>query len=228
MRDMSDMFRKMAGELDEDEKKLLKIDDHMLKCHISTTFGAGFDTVTHTIRYTMMTMALYPEIQTRVQVELDNVIGRDRFPEFDDEGVLPYTAATITEIYRYHSLSALSVTHSTTCDTKFNGYFIPKKTPVIFNLQSANYDEKVFTNPEKFDPGRFLTDAGTLDSSLAKCIVPYGLGLRRCAGEPVARLEVFLFFATILQQCTIEQDPGCPLNHYIMALRIIHMPQNKH
>ena len=85
----------------------------------------------------------------RLQVEIDSVIGRDRFPEFDDEGVLPYTAATITEIYHYHSMTALGITHSTTCDTEFGGYFIPKKTPVIFNLQSANYDEKVFNNPEK-------------------------------------------------------------------------------
>ena len=226
MRDMTDIFRKMVEELDEDEKKLLKIDDQMLKCHVSTTFGAGFDSVSHTMRYSMMIMALYPEIQTRVQVELDNVIGRDRFPEFDDQGVLPYTAATITEIYRYHSLAALSITHSTTRDTEFGGYFIPKQTPVIFNLQSANYDETVFANPEKFDPGRFLTDAGTFDSSISKCVVPYGVGLRRCAGEPVARLDVFLLFATILQQCTIKQAPGCPLNldNYVMALTKQHSP----
>ena len=220
MRDVSDVFRKLTEGMNEDEKKLLKIDDNMLKCHIFTTFGAGFDTATHTMSYAMMIMALNPEIQKRVQEEIDNVIGRDRFPEFDDESVLPYTVATITEILRHHSLAALAITHSTTCDTEFGGYFIPKQTPVIFNLQSANYDEKVFTDPERFDPSRFLTNAGTLDSSLAKCIVPYGLGFRRCAGEPVAHLEVFLLFAIILQQCTIEQAPGHPLNldNYIMGL----------
>ena len=149
IRDMTDMFRKVAEEMDEDEKKMLKVDEHMLKCHISTMFGGGFHTIGCSLNYAVMIMALYPEIQTRVQVEIDSVIGRDRFPEFDDEGVLPYTAATITEIYHYHSMTALGITHSTTCDTEFGGYFIPKKTPVIFNLQSANYDEKVFNNPEK-------------------------------------------------------------------------------
>ena len=226
IRDMSDMFRKVAEGMDENEQKALKINDQMLKTHISTLFGAGFGTTSATLRYGIMIMALNPEIQKRVQDEIDAVVGRDRFPEFDDEAKLPYTVATITEIYRHHSMSALGVTHSTTCDTEFEGYFIPKKTPIIINLYSANYDKSTFSDPEKFDPERFLTDTGTVNVALSECIVPYSLGHRRCVGEPVARLEVFLFFATILHQCTIEQAPGHPLdlNNYVMGFGIIHAP----
>ena len=227
MRDMSDMFRKVAENMDEDEKKVLNVNDRMLKSHISTIFGAGIGTTMETLRYAVMIMALNPDIQIRVQEEIDAVVGRDRFPEFGDEVNLPYTVATITEIYRYYSMSALgAIAHSTTCDTELSGYFIPKGTVVFFNLYSANYDETVFTDPKKFDPGRFLTDAGTFDKSKARFIVPFSLGQRRCAGESVARLEVFLFFTTILHQCTVEQAPGHPLdlNDYIMTLGITYNP----
>ena len=226
MRDACDMFRKAAKNMDEDERKLLKVDDDVLKEHVFTLFGAGFGPTTYCLRYAIMIMALNPKIQTRVQEEIDSVVSRDHFPEFDNERSLPYTVATITEIFRYHSQAALAITHSTTCDTEFGGYFIPKKTPVIVNLHSANYDESIFSNPEKFDPNRFLNDDGTLDKSLASCVVPFGLGQRRCTGEAVVRLEIFVFFATILQQCTIEQAPGHPLDldNYFMGLAITHLP----
>jgi len=226
MRDMSDMFRKVAEEMDEDEKKELNINETMLKQQISGLFGAGFGTVSGTLRYGILIMALHPEIQKRVQNEIDHVIGKDRYPEFKDESNLPYTAATMAEIYRHHSMSALGITHSTTCDTNFAGYFIPKNTPVMFNLYSANRDGTIFADPEKFNPERFLTEDGRCNTAITQHVVPYGLGHRRCAGEPVARLEVFLFFATILQQCVIKESPNHPLDveDYIMALGIMPKP----
>ena len=224
MRDMSDMFRKVAEEMDENERKELNVNETMLKKHVSTLFGAGFGTISGTLQYGFMIMALHPEVQKRVQNELDHVIGKDRYPEFEDENDLPYTAATVAEIYRHHSMSALGVTHSTTCDTNFAGYFIPKNTPVIINLYSANRDETIFADPEKFNPERFLTEDGKCNAALTEYVVPYGLGHRRCAGEPVARLEVFLFLATILQQCTIKESPEHPLDldDYIMGFGIMH------
>ena len=226
VRDICDMFRKVAMSENENENALLKLDNDTLTTHVSTSFVAGLTPLTQTLQYALMIMALYPEVQTQVQEEIEAVVGKNRFPTFDDESSLPYTVATITEIYRHHSLAALGIVHSTTCDTIFNGYYIPEKTPVIINLYSANYDEMIFTNPEQFDPNRFLTEDVQLNMSLVESIVSYGLGQRRCAGESVARLEVFLFFTTILHQCTVEQAPGHPLdlNDYIMTLGITYNP----
>ena len=63
MRDMSDMFRKVAEEMDENERKELNVNETMLKKHVSTLFGAGFGTISGTLQYGFMIMALYPEVQ---------------------------------------------------------------------------------------------------------------------------------------------------------------------
>ncbi|KAI6659251.1 Cytochrome P450 1A1 [Oopsacas minuta] len=226
MRSMCDIFRKVAEGMNEEERKVLKVDDDMLKNHLSSIFGAGFSTTAGTLKYAILIMAIYPEVQTKVQLEIDSVIGGDRYPAFDDESRLVYTSAVVTEIYRYHSLAALGVTHSTTCNTIFEGYFIRKDTPVIFNMYSAHRDDTVFTDPERFMPERFIRLDGTFNCTLAQYVSPYSIGFRRCAGEPVARLEVSVFFATILQQCRIESAPDHPLDldNYIMTFGIYHKP----
>ena len=42
----------------------------------------------------------FPEITKRIQAELDNVVGRDRLPAFDDESLLPFLGAFIKEVTR--------------------------------------------------------------------------------------------------------------------------------
>ena len=45
-------------------------------------------------------MALYPNIQRRAQQEIDQVIGNDRLPTWDDQPNLPYVSALIKEVMR--------------------------------------------------------------------------------------------------------------------------------
>lgn len=50
----------------------------------------------------MLAMQLYPDVQRKIQAELDAVVGRSRMPTFSDRDRLPYLRATVREVLRWH------------------------------------------------------------------------------------------------------------------------------
>jgi len=93
-------------------------------------FIGGTDTSVITIRWFLMMMANHPEVQIRMQAEIDNVVGRGRLPSLDDERLMPYSQAVILETMRRYTLAPLAVFHSTTCDTAIKDVFVPANTMV--------------------------------------------------------------------------------------------------
>ena len=79
-------------------------------------------------------MAMYPEAQRKAQAELDVVVGPDRLPDFSDQAALPYMAALLREVLRWHVVTPIGVPHCTSEDSEYNGYFIPAGTIVSANL----------------------------------------------------------------------------------------------
>lgn len=85
---------------------------------------------------------------------------------------------------------------------------LPAKMLVFVNLWSISRDSSIFSDPDKFDPYRFLDAHGKLDRTKAETFLPYGAGRRRCPGEQLARLEIFTFFCKIVQKCKMEIPLG--------------------
>ena len=138
---------------------LAKLDDENMRHTISQLFTAGTDTTTQTIRWGLTFLVAYPDIQARVQQEIDEVVGRDRLPKLSDKPALPYTCATIFEIQRM-THTRLSLPHRCSKSISVCGVTIPKDAVVVANIFAVHRDPELWTDPNDFKPKRFLDENG--------------------------------------------------------------------
>ncbi|XP_004628788.1 cytochrome P450 1A2 [Octodon degus] len=176
---------------------------------VNDIFGAGFDTVTTALTWSLTYLVTKPEIQKKIQKELDTVIGRHRRPQLADRPQLPYMEAFILEVFRHSSFVPFTIPHSTTKATTLNGFYIPKERCIFINQWQVNHDPKQWEEPFEFRPERFLVANNTaINKTLSDKMLLFGLGKRRCIGETLGRWEVFLFLAILLQQLEFSVPPG--------------------
>uniref|UniRef100_A0A672IND9 Cytochrome P450 2K1-like n=1 Tax=Salarias fasciatus TaxID=181472 RepID=A0A672IND9_SALFA len=140
---------------------------------VTNLFAAGTDTTATTLRWALLLMAKYPEIQDKVQEELSRVVG-NRQVRVDDRKNLPYTDAVIHETQRLANIVPMSLPHKTSRDVTFQGFFIKKDTSVFPLLTSVLYDESKWESPHTFNPSHFLDAEGKFIASDA--FLPFSAG----------------------------------------------------
>ncbi|XP_070836474.1 cytochrome P450 2K1-like [Chaetodon trifascialis] len=172
---------------------------------LANLFAAGTETTATTLRWGLLFMAKYPHIQDQVQEELSRVVG-SRQVQIDDRKNLPYVDAVIHEMQRMANIVPTAIPHKTSQDVTFRGYFIKKGTTVYTLLSSVLYDESEWESPHTFNPSHFLDKEGKFIRREA--FLPFSAGRRVCLGESLAKMELFLLFASLLQRFRFTPPPG--------------------
>ncbi|KAM9316087.1 cytochrome P450 2K1-like [Gastrophryne carolinensis] len=193
-----------------------------LKGLIRNLFSAGMETTSTTLRWAMLLMMTYPDIQEKVQEEISRVIGSAQ-PLYNHRTQMPYTNAVIHEVQRFADIVPLNISHETTKDVKFRGFFLPKGTTIIPLLSSVLWDKTQFETPEKFNPNHFLDAKGNFVKKDA--FIPFSIGRRVCVGETLARMELFIFFTSLLQKFTIRYPPGVTTSDLTPASGYTNIPK---
>ncbi|KAM6471610.1 cytochrome P450 2C14-like [Liasis olivaceus] len=199
-RDYIDCFL-IRLEKEQNSSEVIYTPEHL----VSVVFGlffAGTITTSQALLYSLLAMAKLPHIQAKVQQEIDEVVGANRTPSMEDRLKMPFTNAVVHEVQRYQKGSLEFFPRATTCDTTFRGYNIPKYTAVTPMLSSVHFDPLHWETPEKFNPDHFLDEKGQFRKRDA--FMPFSAGKRACPGEALARMELFLFFSTLLQKFTFH------------------------
>ncbi|KAH0627723.1 hypothetical protein JD844_003859 [Phrynosoma platyrhinos] len=160
----------------EQEKNNLKTEftKENLKMTMYDLFIAGTETTSTSLRYILMTLLEHPEVEAKIQEEIDRVIGQGRPPAMKDRPEMPYTEAVIHEAQRFIDLIPLGFTRVVKKDMELEGFTIPKGATLYPILSSALHDPKQYTNPYKFDPEHFLDKDGRFKKNGAD--MPFSAG----------------------------------------------------
>ncbi|GAB1288651.1 Cytochrome P450 2J5 [Apodemus speciosus] len=143
-RDYIDAF---LTEMQKYPDKTTSFNEENLICSTLDLFFAGTETTSTTLRWALLYMAVYPEIQ---------VIGPKRQVSLSDRDSMPYTNAVIHEVQRMGNIIPLNVPREVAVDTKFDGFHLPKGTIIMTNLTALHRDPKEWATPEVFNPEHFL------------------------------------------------------------------------
>ncbi|CAH2057854.1 unnamed protein product [Thlaspi arvense] len=177
---------------DDAELNIIQIEHLLLDL-----FAAGTDTNSSTVEWAMAELLRNPKTMTKVQAEIDRVIGQNGVVQESDISQLPYLQAVVKETFRLHPAAPLLLPRKAETDVEILGFMVPKDTQVLVNVWAVGRDSSAWENPTRFEPERFLgkeTDVKGKDYELT----PFGAGRRICPGLPLAVKTVPLMLASLL------------------------------
>ena len=181
-------------EITKDQQKLSVEAENTIKCTAANLYGAGADTTASSLSSFILAMLKFPHVQRKAQEEIDNLTGSIRLPCFEDRENLPYVEGVVKEALRWFPVTPMGVAHLVDEDVTIKGYFIPKGAFLLPAVRWLLHDPQVYTEPEAFDPSRYLPPRNEPDPTEAA----FGFGRRICAGRHLADSSLFITIAQLL------------------------------
>ncbi|MFI5974664.1 cytochrome P450 [Streptomyces sp. NPDC051452] len=205
-----DLMNLLFTARDEGNKSMT---DKQIQDEFMTLLTAGSETTPSAMSWACMLLGRHPEVQRRMQAEVDEVTG-DRPVEAGDLRALDYTRRVIQEALRlYPPVWALG--RKCVRDTELGGHRIPAGTEVLYSIYAVHHDPKVYDNPEAFDPDRWLPERAKEVPRSA--FMPFGAGVRNCIGESFSWFETQTVLATLLQRWSVQPVTGEPVKPIAMG-----------
>jgi cytochrome P450 len=175
---------------------------------------AGIDTTATTMTWALCLLLNNREALKKAQKELDLHVGRKRQVKESDIKNLVYLQAILKETMRlYPPAGPLSIRRESSEDCTLAGYHIPVGTQLLVNLSKIHRDPHVWSDPNEFQPERFLTSHKGVDVRGQHFeLLPFGSGRRMCPGISLALQVIQLTLATLLHAFEIATPSDEPVD----------------
>ncbi|KAJ4954012.1 hypothetical protein NE237_030844 [Protea cynaroides] len=176
----------------------------------------GTDTTALLTEWVMAELVMNPDIQVKLQQELDNLVG-DKGVTDADMMNLPYLQSVIKETLRIHPPGPLlSWARLSTSDVQLsNNMLIPAHTTAMVNMWAITHDPMVWEDPLVFKPERFMEKVGGENVDVRGNdlrLAPFGAGRRVCPGKNLGMVTVSLWVAKLVQHFQWVPNPEKPID----------------
>ncbi|KAH9687337.1 Xanthotoxin 5-hydroxylase CYP82C4 [Citrus sinensis] len=160
---------------------------------------AATDTTTVILTWVISLLLNHRDILNKAQNELDIQVGTKKQVNESDIKKLVYLQAILKEAKRLYPAVPLLVPHESMEECTVNGYHVPAGTQLLINLWKLHRDPRVWEEPCKFQPKRFLTRHKDIDVKGQNFeLLPFSSGRRMCPGVSFALQIMQLTLASLL------------------------------
>ena len=180
-----------------------------LRDQISTLIVAGHETTALALFWSLYLLANAPAQQQRLADEV-SAIDFDAATGFDSLQRLPYARAVVSEALRLFP-PAFVMVRQAIGDDRWKDVAIPGGSLVLISPWVLHHHRRHWTNPDAFDPSRFLNGAPAIPRL---AYLPFGAGPRVCVGAQFALTEATLVLALMLKRFEVrlaEKGPILPM-----------------
>jgi cytochrome P450 len=168
-----------------------------------TLLLAGHETTANALTWTWLLLARYPAVETRLQAELERVLG-GRAPAMEDLPALEFARDVIAEAMRLYP-PAWVVGRRAVEPAALGGWTVPTDGVVLACQWVTHRDPRFWNDPEAFRPERWSNGETAALPKFA--YFPFGGGNRLCIGEAFAWTETVLVLATIARRLRFHAAP---------------------
>ena len=183
------------------------ITDDILISQAFLFYSGGVDTTSVTLEKTTFLMTIHPEVQEKVVEEIKQVMGDREQVEYDDLQKMKYLDATIQESLRFYPISFL-IDRVCNQDTTVAGIPIQSGTIVEVPVRVLHFDPKLFPEPQKFMPERFLRENS--QNSGTQGFLTFGEGPKNCVGRRLATMNLQVLLVNMLRRVKLETCESTP------------------
>jgi cytochrome P450 len=198
------LLARLVHARDEDGKAM---SDVQLRDEAVTMLLAGHETTALTLSFAVYLLSENEPVAVRLRAEIDGQLA-ERPARMEDLQKLPYLNAVVRETLRLYP-PAYAIGREVLRDFELGGYLIPKGSQVMMCPYVVQRDPRLFAEPDRFNPERWLDPAS--DALPRFAYFPFGGGPRVCIGNHFAMMELALVLSVIVQQVELEVAPGFEL-----------------
>ena len=173
---------------------------------VATMIAAGHATTAVALFWAFYLLAETPAVQERIAAEAGQL---DLAPEDAAEALphLVYTRAVVQEALRLYP-PAYGIFRLARRADEAGGVAVPEGAIVMIAPWLLHRHKTLWTEPDAFDPGRFLPGAPPPDRF---AYLPFGIGPRVCVGAQFALTEAVLVLARLVRQFVISRADNRPV-----------------
>uniref|UniRef100_UPI00398ECA9E cytochrome P450 3A30-like n=1 Tax=Pristiophorus japonicus TaxID=55135 RepID=UPI00398ECA9E len=173
-----------------------------------TFIFAGYETTSNTLSYVAYNLATHPDVQKKLQQEIDEAFPNKAPPTYEAVIQLEYLEMVISETLRLYP-PAPRIDRVCKKDVQLSGVTIPKGTVVMVPAYVLHHDPAYWPEPEEFRPERFNKEER--ESRNPSVYLPFGMGPRNCIAMRFAQLVMKLALASLLQHLTFLPCKETPI-----------------